>query len=118
LKAKKFYSVKMCPMRSSGWKRRDLLHQTLLQSGFYKKTLKFPTRRGRLNFLIQLFKPKKDEITRGDKHAITVWLRKQGLTEKEINRFYLEAGIPNHRVAAQLRGVCHQRSMYKSPSSS
>jgi hypothetical protein len=85
-------------MRSAFCKKRDLLHQIILQSGFYRKTLKFPTKRDRLNFLVALFKPKKEEITANDKRAITRWLKNQGLKDWEIRQFYLETGISNKGI--------------------
>jgi len=94
------YTVRMLPDRCDGQRgRRDILHRILMESGNYRRTLRFKSRKQRLNYLIQLFKPYSTAVTRPeDKHALTNWLKKQGLTEQEVQRFYLETGIPNYRV--------------------
>jgi hypothetical protein len=99
----------MLPERSPGQRgRSDTLHRILRGSGHYRRTLHFNSKKQRLNFLIELFKPHSAEITkRGDKKAITTWLKKQGLTEQEVKQFYLETGILNYRVLKRtLKNIC------------
>jgi hypothetical protein len=100
--------LRMLPDRSPRQRgRSDTLHKILRGSGHYRRTLHFNSKKQRLNFLIELFKPYSTEVTgRGDKHSITTWLKKQGLTDWEVQRFYLETGIPSYRLKRTLKNVC------------
>jgi len=101
--------LRMLPERSPGQRgRNDTLHKILRGSGHYRRTLHFNSKKQRLNFLIELFKPYSTEVTgRGDKHSITTWLKKQGLTDQEVQRFYMETGILNYRVLKRtLKNIC------------
>jgi len=82
-------SLHMVPGRGiGGYRRKDLLNKILYGSGFYRRKLRFRSRGERLDFLVKLFKPYTSQIDRYVKHAITSWLKNQGLREDEIKEFY------------------------------
>jgi len=89
-KMKKF-KLKLAPLKKS--RQNKTISQILRASGRYKLTLYFKTRKERLNYLINIFKPYANKLTAGDKRSITVWLKdKQKLTEEEVKRFYQALG--------------------------
>jgi len=79
----------MAPGRGVGaYRRKNLLNKVLRESGFYGRKLKFRSRKKRLDYLVELFKPYAGQINRFEKHSITSWLKNQGLGEEEIKCFY------------------------------
>jgi len=88
------FSLYMAPGRGVGaYRRKNLLNKVLRESGFYKRKLWFRSRRKRLDYLIDLFKPYAGQIKGREKHSITSWLKNQGLREEEIKCFYDRVGL-------------------------
>ena len=85
----KEFKLRLAPFRRVKKNRNDVLNQALRASGNYLKTLRFKTKRERLNYLVNIFKPYTNKLTRGKKQSVTFWLKyKQLLTDKEVKQFY------------------------------
>jgi len=89
----KEFKLRLAPFRRVKKNRNDVLNQALRASGSYLKTLRFKTKRERLNYLINIFKPYANKLTKGKKQSVTFWLKhKQLLTDKEVKQFYQTLG--------------------------
>jgi hypothetical protein len=82
---KDVYKLKILPLRRG---RSGVLEEALRRSGDYRRTRYFQTKEERLAYLVSLFKPYADKLYRSEKTKLTNWLKKQALSNEEIEQFY------------------------------